>query len=115
MAYSAEAAVVAALAGLGVRVYPDVGPSGVARPYVTYQAVGGQDITALDGPADLENARMQVNVWANDRLTAVATMRSVMTRMVAAGHFPIGAPVSDHEGDTNLYGSRLDFSVWYRP
>ncbi|PVY81059.1 uncharacterized protein DUF3168 [Cupriavidus alkaliphilus] len=115
MANSAEAVVVAALAGIGVKVYPDVAPSGAERPYVTYQAVGGQDVNDLSGPADLENQRMQINVWSATRAATVATMRSARAALVAAGALPIGAPVSDSEQDTQLYGSRLDFSIWFKP
>lgn len=104
-----------ALAGIGVKVYPDVAPSGAATPYVTYQAVGGQDVNDVSGPADLENQRMQISVWSPTRAATVSTMRSARAALVAAGALPIGAPVSDHELDTQLYGSRLDFSVWFRP
>ncbi|SPR97352.1 DUF3168 domain-containing protein [Cupriavidus taiwanensis] len=115
MASSAEAFVAAALAGIGVKAYPDVAPSGAPRPYVTFQAVGGQDVNDMGGPADLENQRMQISAWSETRLATAATMRSARDALVAAGALPIGSPVSDHEQDTQLYGSRLDFSVWFRP
>lgn len=107
--------VVDALKNLGVKVYPDVAPTGAARPYVTYQAVGGQDVNDLSGSADLENQRMQITVWSESRPATVSTMRAARTALVAAGAIPIGAPVSQNETDTKLYGSRLDFSVWFRP
>lgn len=115
MADSAEAIVVAALAGLGVKVYPDVAPLGAAAPYLTYQAVGGQDVNDLSGAADLENARMQINAWALTRGAALSTMRAARTALVASGALPIGAAVSNYESDTKLYGSRLDFSIWFKP
>ncbi|MGO4278212.1 DUF3168 domain-containing protein [Cupriavidus sp. RAF20_2] len=117
MADSAESIIVAALAGLNVKVYPDVAPAVSTGPYITYQAVGGQDTNALDGPADLQNARMQVNVWAPTRGAAVSTMRAVFAALTdpTVGGIPIGAPVSTYESDTKLYGSRLDVSIWFRP
>lgn len=115
MADSAEAIVAAALADIGVKVYPDVAQSNAARPYVTYQAVGGQDVNDLDGPADLENQRVQISVWSATRAETVASMRLVRNALVGAGALPIGSPVSGHEQDTNLYGSRLDFSIWFKP
>ncbi|WP_137923950.1 DUF3168 domain-containing protein [Cupriavidus sp. 2SB] len=116
MANSAEKVVVAALKTItGLKIYPDVAPSGAAGPYVTYQAVGGQDVNGLDGPADLENQRMQINVWSGTRLETSQTMRAARTALVEADGIPIGAAVSQYEEDTKLYGSRLDFSVWFRP
>ncbi|MNM43651.1 hypothetical protein D3C81_545320 [compost metagenome] len=116
MANSAEKVVVEALKTVtGLSIFPDVAPTGTAGPYVTYQAVGGQDVNGLDGPADLENQRMQINVWSATRAATATTMRAARTALVAAGGIPIGAPVSQYESDTKLYGSRLDFSIWYRP
>lgn len=116
MAESAEKVVVEALKTIpGLKVFPDVAPSGTVGPYVTYQAVGGQDVNGLDGPADLENQRMQITAWSTTRAATGDAMRAARTVIVAAGGIPIGAPVSQYESDTKLYGSRLDFSVWYRP
>lgn len=115
MAESAESIVATALDGTGINFYPDVGPQGVTPPYLTYQAVGGQDVNDLGGPADLENARMQVNSWATTRAGAIAAMRTARSALVEAGGLPIGSPVSAYEPDTKLYGSRLDFSLWFKP
>lgn len=98
-------------------MFPDEAPEGVVRPYIVYQAVGGRDSNALDGPADLQNARMQLSVWADTRAAAVALMRSAISALTAdpIKAIPIGAPVSTREEDTKLYGSRQDFSIWFTP
>ena len=118
MASSAESIVFAALKPLvGGRCYPDVAPAGVTRPYITYQAAGGKSPNYLSGAVALQNARMQINTWAADRLTAVALMSSVIAALTSApiNATNIGAPVSTFEADTKLYGSRLDFSIWFTP
>lgn len=115
MANSAEAIVVDALKDIGVKVHPDVAPTGAAKPYVTYQAVGGQDVNGLEGPADLQNQRVQITVWSVSRPATVDTMAVARAALVAAGGIPIGAAVSQYEADTKLYGSRLDFSIWFKP
>ncbi|PQV50973.1 DUF3168 domain-containing protein [Paraburkholderia sp. BL21I4N1] len=123
MANSAEAIVVAALKSLvsnadgSFRIYPDVGPTGVGRPYITYQAVGGQSPNYLSNSVDLQNARMQVNVWADTRAAATAIMQSAIAALSAAPirATTLGAPVSAYEPDTKLYGSREDFSIWFYP
>lgn len=116
MANSAEKVVAEALKTIaGLKIFPDVAPTGTVGPYVTYQAVGGQDVNGLEGPADLENQRMQITAWSPTRAATGETMRAARTAIAEAGGIPIGAPVSQYESDTKLYGSRLDFSVWFRP
>jgi hypothetical protein len=97
------------------RVYADVAPATVVKPYITYQSVGGQDETTFDGLNALQNSRMQVNVWAITRVSASALMQQVLQALTAAPvrGTPIGAPVSVYEEDTKLYGSRADISIWY--
>jgi Protein of unknown function (DUF3168) len=103
--------------GTTFRVFPDVAPENTQRPWITYQAVGGQAANAIDGPADRMNTRTQVNVWADSRPAATALMLQIIAALCvpAIGGLPLGAPVSDYEPDTKLYGSRLDFSIWYLP
>ncbi|VVE49460.1 tail completion protein gp17 [Pandoraea terrigena] len=123
MANSAEAIVFAALKSLvpnsdgTFRVYPDVAPAGVARPYITYQAVGGPSPNYLNNTVDLQNARMQVNVWADSRSVANSIMQAAIAALAgpAIKATTIGAPVSTYEADTKLYGSREDFSIWFYP
>jgi hypothetical protein len=123
MANSAEAIVFAALKALvpngdgTFRCYPDVAPTGALRPYITYQAVGGQSPNYLSNNVDLQNARMQLNVWADTRAAATTLMQSVIAALTAPAikAVTIGAPVSTYEPDTKLYGSREDFSIWFYP
>jgi hypothetical protein len=123
MANSAEAIVSAALKALvsngdgTFRCYPDVAPAGALRPYITYQAVGGQSPNYLSNTVDLQNARMQVNVWADTRGVATNLMQSAIAALTGAPirATNIGAPVSTYEPDTKLYGSREDFSIWFYP
>jgi len=118
MANSAELIVAKALAVLApVDVYPDEAPEGAARPFVTYQSVGGQSPNILDGVLSNQNARMQVTVWADDRLTAINLMQRIIAELTgpAITAVTIGAPVSIREQDTRLRGSRQDFSIWFLP
>lgn len=114
---SAEAALVPLLTSLVAgRIYPDVAPSGALLPRIVYQQVGGQNITWLEGTLpDKENARMQVVCWAATRLAAINLMKQVEAAILAAPVIQaeaIGARVSGHEQDTNLYSSQQDFSIW---
>jgi hypothetical protein len=99
------------------RVYPDVAPQGVAKPYLTYQQVGGRAIAYLESAVvGYRNARIQVNVWHTSRLAANTLARSVEDTLVASTTIraiPLGSLVSVHEPDTNLFGTRQDFNVWH--
>ncbi|WP_244108518.1 DUF3168 domain-containing protein [Burkholderia anthina] len=124
MANSAEAMVVAALGPLvsngdgTFRCYPDVAPANVVKPYITYQSVGGKSANYLNNTASAQkNARIQIWVWANDRATAINLMAAVIASLEPPPieATSIGSPVSAWEFDTKLYGSRLDFSIWFPP
>lgn len=100
---------------VGGRIHPDVAID-VPPPYIVYQAAGGEDRTSFSGRSALQNCRMQIAVWSKSRSEAASVMRDVqiaMTRPPLRAK-PVGAPVSDYDRGTNLYGSRLDFSIWYR-
>ncbi len=114
---TAESVTFGALKALaGGRVYPDVAPPGVAKPYIVYQGAGGVDETTFDGPDELQNSRMQVAVWATGRLESAELIAQVRLALAAPPILakPIGAAVSVYEEDTKLYGKRQDFSIWYR-
>jgi hypothetical protein len=102
--------------GAGTRVFPDVAPYGTARPYITYQQVGGEPVSFLENTLpSKKNSRFQINCWATTRLAAAALARQVEAAMVQASAFqarPLADHTATHNEDTNLYGTLQDFSVW---
>jgi hypothetical protein len=113
-----EAALYTALGSLvGNRVYPDVAPPNTTKPYVTYQQVGGRAVAYLESAVvGYRNARIQINVWHTSRLAASNLARSVEDTLMASTTvraMPAGAFVAAHEPETNLFGTRQDFTVWY--
>jgi hypothetical protein len=106
------------LSGVTPRVFPDVAPSRTARPYVTYQAIGGQVLNMVANVAPgVRNATLQINVWSNTRAEALQVMRAIEDAMCTASVFkaarPIGAAVADYDADIPVYGARQDFTVWF--
>lgn len=99
------------------RVYPDVAPAGAARPYITFQQVGGAAVNLLDGGAPgKRNGRFQINCWADTRTAAATLSRQVEDAIRAAASLQttvLSAPVSVYEQDVSLYGTRQDFSLWF--
>lgn len=114
---SAEPALIAALSPLVAgRVFLDVAQSGSALPRIVCQQVGGSAINYTEGAVpDTENGRMQVACWAVSRVAAVALAKQAEAALLGAPGIQctaLGARYSIYEEDTQLYGSRQDFSVW---
>lgn len=116
---SLESDIVAALTSLvSGRVFPDVAPYITARPYITYQQVGGAAENFLESTlVGKRNARIQINCWADTRATANTIARSAESALVLSGlkTTVLGAFISVHEEDTDppRYGTQQDFSTWY--
>lgn len=98
------------------RVFPDVAPAGTARPYVTWQGLGGRSLRFLDNTAgDKRNTLMQISVWSTTRTEANALIRAIEDAICASGGLiatPEGEPLSTYEPDTQLYGSIQRFSIY---
>lgn len=112
-----EATIFAALQGLvGSRCYPDIAPANVARPFCTYQQIGGTAVNFIDsGLPSKANARVQINVWADTRAQAALLSRqaeSALRATTALQTTVLGQPAATFEEDTRLYGTRQDFSFW---
>lgn len=98
------------------RTFPDVAPSGTAKPWVTWQALGGESLGFLDNTAaDKRHTLMQINCWSTTRLQALQIIRDIETAMRASGVFiatPQGEPISQYETETALYGCIQRFDIY---
>jgi len=114
---TAEDYIDAALTDLaGGRVFPDVAPLGTARPFITYQAVGGAPTNYLSGDRpDKQHVRMQVNCWAEGRAEASELGALVEDALRAATHLQIevlSGRVANFDEETDLRGTMQDFSLY---
>lgn len=114
---TAESIIFATLRGLVAdRVFPDVAPEGTARPYCTYQQVGGAAVNFTDGGIPSKrNGRYQINCWSDSRPQAALLARSVESALRPVPTLlttVLGGPVAEYEEDTKLFGTRQDFSFW---
>lgn len=111
-----EVALVAILKTLCSRVYPDVAPLDTGKPYITWQAIGGEVARYLDNSAaDKRNTLLQINTWALTRQDATTLIRQAEDALCGSSAFvarPQGEALSMYEPDTKLYGSVQRFSVW---
>lgn len=98
------------------RVYCDFAPTDTARPYLTFQQIGGESPTFIDNTVpSKENAEVQVNVWSDSRLEAKATIKQIETALIEATAVqarPVSASRSDFDADMKRYGATQDFSIW---
>ena len=97
------------------RVFPDFAPADTPKPFATYQQVGGQALSYLEGqPTDKKNARIQVNVWASTRAEAMTLIRAIEDAIVQAPMLgePIGAATSMYDEAAGIRGAMQDFSLW---
>lgn len=110
-----ETDLTALLKTLCPRVFPDVAPISTARPYVTYQGIGGPSWRYLDNAAmDKRSTRVQINTWADTRLAALALARQIEDALCASVTLncqPEGEPISDHNEDLDRYGCIQDFMI----
>jgi len=105
-----------ALKVICARTFPDIAPVNTARPYVTYQQIGGDAVSFIDSTVpSKENGEFQINVWADTRASAKALIKQIEAALIVATAFqarPLAAPVSDYDHDNQVYGSLQSFSVW---
>lgn len=99
------------------RVYPLVAPPGAAKPYITFQQVGGKAINFVESAVPgLRNGVFQINCWATTNAAAKAlaiAAEEALILAVALQTTVLGAAVVEFDEVAQLFGSRQDFSVWY--
>jgi hypothetical protein len=99
------------------RVFPDFAPVTTARPYVTYQQIGGQVVTLLASTAPgIRQSEVQINVWSDTRAESMELAREIEAAMSTATAFtarPAGDVVADYDADVPVYGARQDFRCWH--
>jgi hypothetical protein len=113
-----EADLKAVLGAVTPRVFPDVAPARTARPYVTYQQIGGGVLNMVANVAPgVRNSMLQISVWANTRMEAMQVSRAIEDAMCSTSAFkaarPIAAAVADYDSEIPVYGCRQDFTVWH--
>lgn len=106
---------------IGSRVYPDIAPQDVARPYVTWSEISFVGTPAIDvgtrETSGLNNYRIQITSWAVKAGTVRDVDAQVRLAMQAATRFKsliVDARSLDYEPDTKLFGFATDFSVWLK-
>ena len=114
---SAESLIYDALKHLaGGRVLPDFAPEGTVRPFIVYQAVGGEPMNFISGDQpDKQQVRMQVSVWTETRLEATDLGAQVENAIRAATDLQpevASGRVATYDETTRYRGTRQDFYLF---
>lgn len=104
----------AALAGVaGGRVFPNVAPNNVSKPYVVYSRVSSAPENTLADGASIENTRLQVDCFDTTYSAAVALAETVKAAMKSSAITHVLLLEQDQfEPEALLHRVILDFSVW---
>lgn len=112
---SMETDLVTLLKTICTRTFPDVAPELTAKPYITWQGVGGEPLRNLDNSAsDKRHTLMQINVWSTTRLQSLTMIRQIEDALCGSALFiakPQGEPLSTYEPDAPAYGSIQRFDI----
>lgn len=113
---SMESDLVTLLKTICTRTFPDVAPELTAKPYITWQGIGGESVRFVENTAaDKRNTLMQVNVWSATRQGALTMIRQIEDAFCSSALFtatPQGEPLSTYEYDTESYGCIQRFDIW---
>lgn len=113
---SMESDLVTLLKTVCTRTFPDVAPELTAKPYVTWQGIGGESLRFVENTAaDKRHTLMQINVWSATRQEALTMIRQIEDALCVSAAFtatPQGEPLSTYEPDTASYGCIQRFDVW---
>lgn len=107
-------------AAVGTRIYPDIAPQEVARPFVVWQEIFTDPMNNLGGSVEsngLTNFLIQVTSWATTATLARDVDLQARLAMIAATQFKSLLRDSrslGFETDTKLFGIQSDFSVWLK-
>ena len=105
----------AALSGVtGGRVFPNVAPNNVQKPYVVYARVSSAPENTLADGAPVENTRLQVDCFDTTYAAALALAETVKAAIKSSAITHVLLLEQDQfEPEALLHRVILDFSIWH--
>ncbi len=96
------------------RVYPQIAPDNVQRPYIVYQRVTENVENTLAGRTGLTNTRLQVDVYASTYAQAQQIAAAVADLMAGWALPNVQILARDiYESDVKLHRVMADYSIWH--
>ena len=98
----------------GGRLYPNVAPNNVQKPYLVYLRVASAPENTLADGVPIDNTRLQIDCFDTTYAGVIALAESVKTAMRASGLSHVLLLEQDqYEFDALLHRVILDFSLWH--
>ena len=99
---------------VGGRMYPNVAPNNVQKPYLVYMRVSSQPENTLADGVPIENTRVQIDCFDTTYAAVVALAESVKAALRASEITSLLILEQDQfEPDAQLHRVILDFSLWH--
>lgn len=83
----------------------------VALPYLTWQTITGQPENYLDDLPDIDQTRVQIDVWAATGAAVETLAQSVRDALEPHGYM-ISFGTTDQDPDTDAFRFSMDFDFW---
>lgn len=101
---------------LGTRLYPLVAPQAPTYPYAVYFRVSGGQQNGLNGYLDLENPRIQIDIYSTSYSEVKTVAENIQTTMNTSTDFS-NVMLSDndiYEDEVQKHRVSMDFSCFNR-
>lgn len=95
------------------RCYPLTAPDKPTCPYAIYFQVSNTPNVVIDNTIAIENARIQVDVYAKTYAQCQSLADGVRSAMIGIDGIPLTA-ADLYEPEVKLYRVTQDFSFWYQ-
>ena len=104
-----------ALSGVaGGRVFPNVAPNNVQKPYVVYMRVASQPENTLADGIPVENTRLQIDCFDTTYAAVTTLAENIKAALRASAITSVLLLEQDQfEPDAQLHRVILDFSIWH--
>jgi hypothetical protein len=93
--------------------YQDIAPQGTETPYIVWTEVVSTTNNTFEGASDLQNLRLQVDIYAKMQGTRSLVTAAVIAAMAGASFTNIQISSQNlYEAEVKLFRTILEFSVW---
>ena len=108
--YLSAAAPVTALVGTRIGPFGEVDQD-TPMPYVVWQTITGTPENYLDNRPDIDNSRIQIDVWAKTGVSAEQVAMAVRDALEDEGYM-VSWGSTERDPETRNYRFSMDFEFW---
>ena len=111
---------------IGTKLYPQIAPPTITKPYIVYYKVSGDTINIMSMASGVATSVFQFNIWAESYSSAKSVAKALRNKLDsyndASASVPIQATIFLNEGDLfvdteveqqQYYGIHQDYEITY--